>query len=133
LNSLIENLSKLFSETAKGCTNMVEALDSFVGINTIPIMSIHKSKGLEFDTIIFLGLEDGAFGSFQNQQDEDTCAFFVAMSRAKHKLIFTYSDLRLDKWNRPHPQATGVIKPLYDALRNSTIVQEIDFREITNT
>ncbi len=128
LNSLIENFTKLFSETAIGCTNAVEALDAFMGKNTIPIMSIHKSKGLEFDTIIFLGLEDGAFWSFQNQQDEDTCAFFVAMSRAKRKLVFTYSDLRLDKWNRPHPQATGVIKPLYDALRNSTIVQEIDFR-----
>lgn len=112
---------------------MVEALDAFVGKNTIPIMSIHKSKGLEYDTIIFLGLEDGAFWSFQNQQDEDTSAFFVAMSRAKLKLIFTYSDLRLDKWNRPHSQATGVIKPLYDALRNSTIVQEVDFREISSS
>lgn len=133
LNSLIENFTKLFFETAKGCKNMVEVIDSFVGKNTIPIMSIHKSKGLEFDTIIFLGLEDGAFWSFQNQQDEDTCAFFVAMSRAKRKLIFTYSDLRLDKWNRPHPQAKGVIKPLYDALSNSTIVQEVDFRENTIT
>jgi DNA helicase II / ATP-dependent DNA helicase PcrA len=51
-------------------------------------MTIHKSKGLEYHTIIFIGLEDGAFWTFQRQPDEDKCAFFVALSRAKERVIF---------------------------------------------
>src|SRR5215469_10057734 len=30
-----------------------DAIDDFVGIGSVPIMSIHKSKGLEFHTVVF--------------------------------------------------------------------------------
>jgi superfamily I DNA/RNA helicase len=35
-----------------------QALDDFLGIDTVPIMTIHKSKGLEYHTVVFIGLED---------------------------------------------------------------------------
>jgi superfamily I DNA/RNA helicase len=54
-------------------------------------MSIHKSKGLEFDTVVVLGVENEAF--FGNQ-DEQRSAYFVAISRAKHQLILTVSEQR---------------------------------------
>ena len=70
------------------------ALESFCGKNSIPIMTIHKSKGLEYSAVYFVGLEDGAFWSFKSQPDEDRCAFFVAISRAKKYLMFTYCSYR---------------------------------------
>ncbi|MFC1284301.1 UvrD-helicase domain-containing protein [Bacillus paralicheniformis] len=65
-----------------------------LGDFSIPIMTIHKSKGLEYNTVIFLGLEDGAFWSFSKQPESDKKAFFVALSRAKERVIFTFSQER---------------------------------------
>ncbi len=70
------------------------AFENFEGLHSIPIMTIHKSKGLEFDTVYFIGLEDSAFWNFKNQPEEDRCAFFVAISRAKKELMFTFSEMR---------------------------------------
>ncbi|MBV2197134.1 hypothetical protein KQR56_01120 [Bacillus velezensis] len=39
-----------------------------MGIYSIPIMSIHKSKGLEFESVILLGLEDRAFWNYEDSQ-----------------------------------------------------------------
>ena len=70
------------------------ALESFCGKNSIPIMTIHNCKGVEYSAVYFVGLEDGAFWSFKSQPDEDRCAFFVAISRAKKYLMFTYCSYR---------------------------------------
>ncbi|KPV45183.1 UvrD-helicase domain-containing protein [Alicyclobacillus ferrooxydans] len=91
------------------------AIEDFIGINTIPIMTIHKSKGLEYDTVLFVGLEDSAFFKFQEQTDEDTAAFFVAFSRAKRRVVFTYSQ------NRQRSQSRSNIKSLYDLLSDAGV------------
>ncbi len=66
------------------------ALDAYEGLNAVPLMTIHKSKGLEYHTVIFVGLDDGAWWSFSNDEIEATAGFFVAFTRAKQRVIFTY-------------------------------------------
>lgn len=58
------------------------ALDAYEGVHAIPLMTIHKSKGLEYHSVIFVGLDDGAWWSFANDQIEATAGFFVAFTRA---------------------------------------------------
>lgn len=99
-----------------------DALDNFIGENSIPIMTIHKSKGLEFDSVYFIGLEDSAFWNFREQPLEDKCAFFVALSRAKKSISFTYSATR-DRYS----QNRHVIHELYVALENSEHVEQLEF------
>jgi superfamily I DNA/RNA helicase len=53
-------------------------------------MTIHKSKGLEYHSVIFVGLDDGAWWSFAGDQIEATAGFFVAFTRAKQRVVFTY-------------------------------------------
>lgn len=84
----------LEDELQRASYDWILALESFCGKNSIPIMTIHKSKGLEYSAVYFVGLEDGAFWSFKSQPDEDRCAFFVAISRAKKYLMFTYCSYR---------------------------------------
>lgn len=84
----------LEDELQRASYNWISALESFGGKNSIPIMTIHKSKGLEYSVVYFVGLEDGTFWSFKSQSDEDRCAFFVAISRAKKYLMFTYCSYR---------------------------------------
>jgi ATP-dependent exoDNAse (exonuclease V) beta subunit len=50
-------------------------------------MTIHKSKGLEYHTVIFVGLDDGAWWSFANDQIEGTANFFVAHSRQTARCV----------------------------------------------
>ena len=66
------------------------ALDAYEGTHTVPLMTIHKSKGLEYHSVIFIGLDDGAWWSFSNDQVEATAGFFVAFTRAKQRVVFTY-------------------------------------------
>ena len=57
-------------------------------------MTIHKSKGLEFDTVIFIGLDDSSWWSYSPENPEGMATFFVALSRAKQRAIFTYCRTR---------------------------------------
>ncbi|AOY17063.1 hypothetical protein BGI23_18010 [Bacillus sp. ABP14] len=96
-----------------------EAIIAFKGEKSLPIMTIHKSKGLEYDTVFFIGVEDEAFWSFSQQQEEDTKSFFVAMSRAKRQMIFTYSHQReLEKFGemKHRKQSIHKISELYNIL-----------------
>ncbi|MCL8537676.1 ATP-dependent helicase [Chryseobacterium gallinarum] len=105
--------------------NVISALNMLVGKDTIPVMTIHKSKGLEYHTVIFIGLEDGAFWSFQKQPDEDKCAFFVALSRAKERVVFTFSEERDGRFGI-QPQTIDKIGVLFDELQKSGVVNILE-------
>ncbi|TVP84857.1 MAG: ATP-dependent helicase [Acholeplasmataceae bacterium] len=59
----------------------------------VQFMTIHKAKGLEFDVVIILGLEEGWFPSKRqnrlSEQEEERRLMFVAMTRARHELLLT--------------------------------------------
>lgn len=95
LSGIISKFEALFwNELLNATGNWSQAIANFTGENSIPIMTIHKSKGLEYSAVYFLGLEDSAFWSFRSQPEEDRCAFFVALSRAKESLVFTFCKKR---------------------------------------
>ena len=118
----IGSFSQLLKEEAKGATNLKTILDTITGVGVIPIMTIHKSKGLEYHTVIFMGLEDGAFWSYDKQPDEDKCAFFVALSRAKERVAFTFSRNRNGR-----AQSLTKIEELFKSLEDS---KKVAFQEI---
>ncbi len=59
----------------------------------IQLLTIHKAKGLEFDAVIILGLEQGVLPSNRNHMhielEEERRVMFVAMTRARHFLYFS--------------------------------------------
>jgi superfamily I DNA/RNA helicase len=89
-----------------------EALDIYEGEHAVPLMTIHKSKGLEYHTVMFVGLDDGAWFAFQSQTKEEMCGFFVAFTRAKQRVIFSYCATR--------GQRTA-IAPLYTLLKSAGV------------
>lgn len=56
----------------------------------MPLMTVHKSKGLEYDTILFVGLDDAMWWSHSAGNPEGIATFFVALSRAKQRAVFTF-------------------------------------------
>ena len=102
--------------------NWPEVLACFYGKDSIPAMTIHKSKGLEYHTVFFIGLEDSAWWSFATKSEEETCAFFVAFSRAKKHVYFTFCRSRSFGGNEPRlvQKRTGV-NSLYRLLTDTGV------------
>ncbi len=124
-DDLVDKFKKLVWIEYNETKDWIKAIDNFEGKNSIPIMTIHKSKGLEYDTIFFVGLEDSAFWNFKNQPDEDRCAFFVALSRAKRRIDFTFSLDRPAGFS--NSQKHYCINEFYELFDNTKIVKKIEY------
>ncbi len=57
--------------------------------DAVTLMTIHRSKGLEYHTVVLLGLDDNQWWSYSKNAAEATSAFYVALSRAAQRLIVT--------------------------------------------
>lgn len=90
--------------------NWESALDDLLGKNAIPMMTIHKSKGLEFHSVVFLGFEAAAFYRYTQEVKDEDNAIFVAISRPKHRLLITISHQRI-LWGR-NKYSTATNSPL---------------------
>lgn len=119
INKLREDLTDSLYQYYLSKNDWIAAIDSFQGNDSIPIMTIHKSKGLEFDVVFFVGFDDSSFWSFANQEEEDKCTFFVGLSRSKRYLYFTFSENRFGKYH-----TNSSISLLYHMLKESKIVDE---------
>ena len=65
----------------------------------VKLMTVHASKGLEFDTVFIVGLESGLFpherdGETKEDNEEERRLFYVALTRARHKLFLSFANFR---------------------------------------
>ena len=93
------------------------ALSRLTDQDSVRILTIHKSKGLEFDTAIVMAVEEETFWS--RDKVSERAAFFVAVSRARRQLALTTAGYRerptraARRWdfNRtPHSEFLGYAK-----------------------
>ncbi len=103
-----------------GVTNSLsEASLMFCAENSVQVMNVHKSKGLEYKVIIFIGLEDEAFWNYNKAKFENDCALYVALSRAKESILITTAKHRDHRVNGRHDNSVSTytnIKPVYSFL-----------------
>lgn len=60
----------------------------------IEIMTIHASKGKEFDVVFLTGLENGVLPLFNQKEDEERRLCYVGATRAEKKLYITHTGSR---------------------------------------
>lgn len=80
-------------------TTLSSTTDSINEDNIVKLMTIHSSKGLEFDTVFLTGFEAGLFPSYKsennlNELEEERRLCYVAITRAKKELFITYCNER---------------------------------------
>jgi len=69
--------------------------------NGIKLMTVHASKGLEFEYVFIVGLEDDLFphgkrsAKSDYDEEEERRLFYVAITRAKKKLFLSYATIRM--------------------------------------
>ena len=117
----IENIEELRSgindfileqkELADGDTSITRYLqdislysetDKSFSPDRVSLMTIHMAKGLEFNVVYVVGIEENLFPSIlslnsSEDLEEERRLFYVAMTRAKDKLILSHCDFRF-KW-----------------------------------
>ncbi|CAM3061698.1 UvrD-helicase domain-containing protein [Streptobacillus felis] len=64
--------------------------------NFVKLMTIHASKGLEFNTVFLVGVEEGLFPNEDNslveeELEEERRIFYVAVTRAEENLFISHS------------------------------------------
>lgn len=68
------------------------------------VSTVHKAKGLEFDNVFVYAAVDGRYPSTYatsaDSIDEEARKFYVAMSRARRRLIISYSLQTTTPWGR---------------------------------
>jgi ATP-dependent DNA helicase UvrD/PcrA len=67
--------------------------------DTVKLMTIHAAKGLEFPVVFVCGLEEMLFPNgisvnTREELEEERRLFYVAITRAKHKLWLSYANTR---------------------------------------
>ncbi|SFC47107.1 ATP-dependent DNA helicase UvrD [Polaromonas sp. OV174] len=70
------------------------------GQDAVQLMTVHSSKGLEFDCVFITGLEDGIFPHENALSDaggieEERRLMYVAITRARQRLYLSYSQTRM--------------------------------------
>ncbi|POG47241.1 DNA helicase UvrD [Streptomyces sp. ZL-24] len=104
LDDLIEQALAAFARELAVDGDAVQSLRRLSEMDAIRFLTIHKCKGLEFEKIVVLGVEEQLFwGNATAAMSE----FFVAISRAKQHLVLTHVQRRdrpegfRKRWDEP--------------------------------
>jgi len=71
-----------------------DMMDSAMAQDKVKVMTIHGSKGLEFPIVFIIAAEAGYCPLRNNDPEEERRLFYVAMTRAKDRLIITRPEIR---------------------------------------
>jgi len=93
-----EGIAELLSEVALQSDQDEMKEDN----SAVRLLTVHASKGLEFDTVFIVGLEDGLFPHQRMNQEnitpeaaeEERRLFYVALTRARKKVFLSYTQVR---------------------------------------
>ena len=62
----------------------------------VSLLTLHAAKGLEFDTVVVVGMEEGVMPNARNlDADEERRLCYVGFTRAKERLVLTHAWSRL--------------------------------------
>ncbi len=111
--------------------------DSQSGGSGVRILTVHAAKGLEFDAVYLPNMVDGAFPRRSHKTDtrvttllsqtssagatdidEESCLFFVAISRARSHLLLSYSE-------RAHSRQATKPSPFLRLLQSTPSAKQI--------
>ncbi|KND48550.1 MAG: DNA helicase II / ATP-dependent DNA helicase PcrA [Parcubacteria bacterium C7867-005] len=97
--SPLDGVEQLLSDSALQ-SDQDELSDKKIGVK---LMTVHASKGLEFDVVFVSGLEDGLFphqkitkeNISKGEAEEERRLFYVAITRARNKIFLSYAQVRM--------------------------------------
>ncbi len=117
--SRLQNIEELINDVSDFCRNRIEEGNEAIlmrdylnvvslktdqdnesdeDVDKVTLMTVHAAKGLEYDAVFIVGLEEKLFpsemSSDERQVEEERRLFYVAMTRARKFLTLLYSKSR---------------------------------------
>ena len=81
---------------------LISDIDSYEeGADAVVLMTVHSAKGLEFNQVFLVGMEEGLFPGTQtiysgvDEMEEERRLAYVAITRAKRRLFITHAETRM--------------------------------------
>ncbi len=111
------SLSDLIRSIALGTTKVIQEIDS----DSITLSTVHTSKGLEYDIVFIMGLNEGTFPDYRAINDrsqiiEEKHNMFVAITRSKRLCYLTFPQKKMMPWGEmKHQQASRFITALKES------------------
>ena len=104
-----------------GLMTQQEANEGDINTPKISLMSLHQSKGLEFETVFLIGCEDGILphqNSFMEEKgmEEEVRLAYVGVTRAKRHLYLTSADSRVSFGQIKANPVSRIIRPFLDGV-----------------
>ena len=95
LASFLENIALM-----EGMISPEKSFEKGDSVNVVTLMTIHAAKGLEFENVFIVGMEEGLFPHSRSlldpqQLEEERRLAYVGMTRAREKLYLSYATQRL--------------------------------------
>ena len=87
--------------------------------NSLSLMTVHASKGLEFDAVFITGLEQGLFPSQregERDEEEERRLFYVAVTRARKHLYVSHARERMKYGSRDMALPSEFLADIDDRL-----------------
>ncbi len=89
------------------------------GADSVTMMTMHSSKGLEFPIVFIAGMEEGIFPSFQSVYEPDSLneehrLAYVGITRAKQKLYLTHARSRMLFGSTQHNKVSRFCEEISD-------------------
>lgn len=126
----IKKLELLLSELSLLTSTKDESEDG------VTLMTVHAAKGLEFNIVFIVGLEDRIFplerakDSLEEMEEERRLAY-VAITRAKHKLFITTAESRMRYGSRQSNEESTFLKEInHDLIDYKGQVKSKNFKAI---
>ncbi|HEX2182621.1 MAG TPA: 3'-5' exonuclease, partial [Rubrobacteraceae bacterium] len=91
----------------------------------VALMTLHNAKGLEYDHVFVVGMEEGTFPHArsldeQNLEEERRLAY-VGITRAKRSLTLTYAKLRSNWGEREYQMPSRFLAEIPEGLKAGTV------------
>ncbi len=98
--------------------------------NAVTMMTMHSAKGLEFPTVFIVGMEEGLFPHSRSMMDmnaleEERRLCYVGITRARHKLVLTYTRSRLFFGTR----SNNLVSRFLSEIPEHLIISNSSFRD----
>ena len=130
-----EGIEKLLEDAALAADQ--DELEDSDQKQKVKLMTVHASKGLEFEHVFIIGLEDGLFphqpldNNEDRDEEEERRLFYVALTRAKKKVHLSYASVRTifgsRQVNLPSEFVTDIPDRLMEAAEMPNSIKTIYF------
>lgn len=108
------NLSEFLEEVA-----LIADIDSMDGSDAVTLMTLHSAKGLEFENVYLVGMEDGLFPSYMSITSDDSTDLeeerrlcYVGITRAKKYLTLSHARMRMMRGETTYNKVSRFVKEI---------------------